>query len=79
MYRPTTPRRRRATTERAMFISEPRNGLIYIAEHSRRGSQKLLWSIMPWEPISADVRIEARALPYDIRRKAYRVLAKVAS
>jgi len=34
---------------------------------------------MPCEPISADVRIEARALPPDIRRKAYRVLAKVAS
>jgi hypothetical protein len=42
-------------------------------------SQKLLWSVMPCELISVDARIEARAVPYNIRRKAYRVLAKVAS
>jgi hypothetical protein len=30
---------------------------------------------MSCEPLSADVRIEARPLLYDIRRKAYRVLA----
>jgi hypothetical protein len=34
---------------------------------------------MPCELISVDARIEARAVPYNIRRKAYRVLAKVAS
>jgi hypothetical protein len=34
---------------------------------------------MPCERISVDVRIEARAVTYDIRRKAYRVLAKVVS
>jgi hypothetical protein len=42
-------------------------------------SQKLLWSVMPCELISVDARIEARAVAYNIRRKAYRVLAKVAS
>jgi hypothetical protein len=34
---------------------------------------------MPCELISVDARIEACAVPYNIRRKAYRVLAKVAS
>ena len=29
------------------FISQPLDGKIYIAEPSRKGSQKLLWSVMP--------------------------------
>jgi len=59
-----------------MFISEPHNGLIYIAERSRRGNRKLLWSAVPKEPIAGDVRIEARTVPRSIRRKAYRDLRK---
>jgi hypothetical protein len=42
-----------------MFISQPHNGTVYIAKLSRRGSHKLLWSVMPVEPVSAAVRIEA--------------------
>ena len=29
------------------FISQALDGKIYIAEPSRKGSQKLLWSVMP--------------------------------
>jgi hypothetical protein len=29
------------------FVSEPHDGQIFIAERSRRGSRKLLWSVMP--------------------------------
>jgi hypothetical protein len=39
-----------------VFISEPHDGVIFIAERSRRGSRKLLWSSMPVVPITADVR-----------------------
>lgn len=60
----------------ALFISEPHRGQYYIAERSRCGSHKLLWSIMPVAPIAADTRIAAGAVPYDIRREAYRWLAK---
>jgi len=34
-----------------IYISRPTDdGLIYIAERSRKGSVKLLWSVMPREP-----------------------------
>jgi hypothetical protein len=56
-----------------VFISEPHDGVIFIAERSRRGSRKLLWSSMPVVRITADVRIEAREVPNRIRRKAYRL------
>ena len=57
-----------------IYISEPHGGQYYIAERSRRGSLKLLWSSMPVEPTAADRRIEARLVPYRIRRQAYRRL-----
>ena len=55
-----------------IFISEPYQGTVYIAEPSRRGSRKLLWSSMPITPIEADVRIDANTVPMRIRRQAYR-------
>jgi hypothetical protein len=65
----------------ATFISEPVAGRIYIAEHSRKGSRKLLWSVMPEivpdndRASGADVRTEARLVPLKVRRQAYRALA----
>jgi len=52
-----------------IFISAPHNGTIFIAERSRKGSRKLLWS-------THGQRIEANTVPYQIRRQAYRHLAK---
>src|SRR5260370_38807255 len=37
-----------------VFGSEPNDGQIFIAERSRKGSRKLLWSVMPEAPIAAD-------------------------
>jgi hypothetical protein len=37
----------------------PHDGVIFIAERSRRGSQKLLWSVMAITAIATDVRISA--------------------
>lgn len=59
-----------------IYISQPRNGLIYIAERSRKGLQKLLWSAMPMALNMADSPINANLVPYAIRRQAYRHLAK---
>ena len=55
-----------------MFISKPHAGQIYIAERSRK-SIKLLWSVMPVDPIAADMRIEARDVPRHIRNRAYKL------
>lgn len=57
-------------------MSAAHQGQIYIAEFSRRGSRKLLWSVMPKAPPAADVRIDAARVPLRIRRQAYRVLAR---
>lgn len=54
-----------------IYISQPHQGSIYIAESSRRGSRKLLWSVMP-EVAGADIRCEARHVPLALRRQAYR-------
>jgi hypothetical protein len=62
-----------------LFISAPIDGRIYVAERSRKGSVKLLWSIMPHAPVAPDVRVEANEVPMAIRRQAYRALGKVAS
>jgi hypothetical protein len=59
---------------RGIFISKPHAGQIYIAERSRRGSRRLLWSVMPHAPVAADVRIKVQAVPLKIRRQGYRVL-----
>ena len=48
----------------------PHDGVIFIAERSRRGSQKLLWSVMAITAIATDVRINAREVPKPIRRRA---------
>ena len=40
-----------------MFGSEPNDGQIFIAERSRKGSRKLLWSVMPEAPIAADFKV----------------------
>ena len=53
------------------YISEPVKGLIYIAEPSRKGTKRLLWSVMP-EKGNADIRIELTEVPYAIKRQAYR-------
>jgi hypothetical protein len=44
---------------------------IYVAEPSRKGSRKLIWSVMPRAPVAADVRIEPRRVPLKVRRAAY--------
>jgi|KBSMisStandDraft_5_1062788.scaffolds.fasta_scaffold4734063_1 hypothetical protein len=60
------------------FISQPLDGKIYIAEPSRKGSQKLLWSVVPenGDPsnpeASAGKRTEPHKVPLMIRRQAYR-------
>ena len=56
-----------------MFISDPHDGQYFIAERSRRGAAKLIWSVMPVAPAAADTRIEPRAVPRRIRRQAYRL------
>jgi len=60
-----------------IFISDPHDGMIYVAERSRRGSKKLLWSSMPQAPIAAAARrVDPAHVPYHIRRAAYRWLSK---
>jgi hypothetical protein len=44
---------------------------IFIAEPSRKGSRKLIWSVMPRAPIAADARIESRLVPLKVRKAAY--------
>ena len=55
-----------------MFISEPFNGNYYIAELSRKGCLRLMWSMMPVEPVAADSRVAPCDVPRHIRRQAYR-------
>jgi hypothetical protein len=59
------------TEVKGMFISEPYQGFYYIAEPSRKGVPRYLWSIMPVEPTAADSRIDASLVPYRIRKQAY--------
>ena len=60
------------------FISQALDGKIYIAEPSRKGSQKLLWSVMPEQgdpsnpEASGGKRTEPHKVPLMIRRQAYR-------
>jgi hypothetical protein len=56
-----------------IFISQPRDARIYVAERSK----KFLWSIGRAQiPSGPDMRIEASIVPKKIRRQAYRKLAK---
>jgi hypothetical protein len=59
-----------------IFTSAPHNGRVYVAERSRKGYSKLLWSVLPKAPTGGDVPIEARLVPFAIRRQAYRYLGK---
>jgi hypothetical protein len=57
-----------------MFII---NGRYFIAERSRKGYRRFLWSMMPVvAPTSGEIRIEPKQVPRLIRRKAYRDLQK---
>ena len=49
------------------FISQPLDGKIYIAEPSRKGSQKLLWSVMPKKVIRATQRQVGASVPSPTR------------
>ena len=60
-----------------LYISRPHDGLVYFAERSRKGSQKLLWSVIPREPFGPELRVDATDVPREIRRQAYRHLGKV--
>lgn len=55
-----------------MFISAPHHGNYFIAEPSRKGGRRLLWSKMPVAPVAPDERISANDVPYAIKRQAYR-------
>lgn len=57
-----------------MFISRSHDGNYYIAERSRRGYHRLLWSVVAVDPNTLVLPVEARDVPYRIRRQAYRVL-----
>jgi hypothetical protein len=64
------------TTVAGIFISAPHARQIFVAERSRKGSSKFLWSVMPELPTAPDIRIDAHRVPRTIRRQAYRVLGK---
>ena len=57
-----------------MFISEPYAGNYYIAEPSRKGARKLLWSRMSVKLVEPDERIDVQDVPRRIRLQAYRKL-----
>jgi hypothetical protein len=50
--------------------------MIFIAERSRRGSRKLLWSCIPVAQLAGDIRIDASEVPNWIRRKAYKLFER---
>jgi hypothetical protein len=53
---------------RNVFGSEPNDGHIFIAERSRKGSRKLLWSVMPEalksDPSRDDFNQESLRIPH---------------
>jgi hypothetical protein len=44
--------------------------LTYVAETTRKGSRKIVYSVMPADGPDGDVLIEPRKVPLDIRRAA---------
>jgi hypothetical protein len=47
-----------------IFISQPRDARIYVAERSKKGYRKFLWSIGRAQiPSGPDMRIEASTVP----------------
>jgi hypothetical protein len=65
---------------RPMFISDPIDGHVYIAERPRYRSMAcfngLIWSIIPVAPTAGFKRIDASKVPYLVRRKAYHLFEK---
>jgi hypothetical protein len=63
-----------------MYISDPIDGQVYIAERPRqRGMGRangLAWSIIPVAPIAGFTRIDAGNVPRLLRRKAYHMFEK---
>jgi hypothetical protein len=59
-----------------IYISPVHDGMVFVAERSRRGSGRFLWSTLPVAPTAGDSRINARQVPRAVRRAAYRHLAK---
>jgi hypothetical protein len=55
-----------------MFVSQPVNGLIYVARRRERGGKLLIWTAVPVEP-GPEVRLEATEVPRVIRRRAVKV------
>jgi hypothetical protein len=50
---------------RGIFISDPINGVVYVAQRLDRGCHKLKfrWSALPHLPTSGPIRIEASSVP----------------
>jgi hypothetical protein len=62
-----------------MYISDPIDGQVYIAERPRYSMGRtngLAWSIVPVAPTAGFQRIAAGDVPRLIRRQAYRLLAR---
>jgi hypothetical protein len=59
-----------------MYISQPIDGVVYIAERPRYRSMGrvngLAWSVVPVAPTSGFTRIDAARVPKAVRRQAYR-------
>jgi len=55
-----------------MFVSQPVNGLIYVARRRKRGGKLLIWTAVPVAP-GPEVRLEATDVPRVIRRRAIKM------
>ena len=55
-----------------MFVSEPVNGLIYVARRRQRGGKFLIWTAVPVAP-GPEVRLEATEVPRHVRRRAIKM------
>jgi hypothetical protein len=59
--------------EHCMFISRPIAGRIFVAVPSPKGHKRLIWSFVPSDLRTREIRIEAKRVPKSIRRTAYRL------
>jgi hypothetical protein len=62
-----------------MYISDPIDGVVYIAERLRRNMGRvngLAWSVVPVAPTAGFKRIDAGDVPRLIRRRAYHLFEK---
>ena len=55
-----------------MFVSQPVNGLIYVARRRQRGGKLLIWTAVPVAP-GPEVRLEATEVPRHVRRRAIKM------